>query len=221
MCARIAGILAPLISLLDVYHPSIPMVIFGSLPFLGGALTFLLPETRNTELQDHTEVPVDESLCVYVFIFSYMTDALLIKISRRIKFALNFLSSIFIHRGSKAAIIENGLNEEQEMSLKSTKLWDLFFFYKMVYVWKAGEDKQQCDCLLLTFQETCLYFIDWNTFLLYFCILSLIWNVNTHFVFIIKHCRIQLFHHTLCSHGHCCYSHTEFPGKSLLLLLNE
>ncbi|XP_065114186.1 solute carrier family 22 member 13b [Paramisgurnus dabryanus] len=61
MCARIAGILAPLIGLLDVYHPSIPMVIFGSLPFLGGALTYLLPETRNTELQDHTEVHTDKS----------------------------------------------------------------------------------------------------------------------------------------------------------------
>ncbi|KAA0704765.1 Solute carrier family 22 member 13 [Triplophysa tibetana] len=86
MCARIAGILAPLIGLLDVYHPAIPMVIFGTLPFLGGALTFLLPETRNTELQDHTEVPVDESMA------------------------------------SKKAIIENGLNEEQEMSFKSSKL---------------------------------------------------------------------------------------------------
>lgn len=62
MCARVAGILAPLIGLLNVYHHSIPMVIFGSLPFVGGALTFLLPETLNTELQDHTDIPVDESM---------------------------------------------------------------------------------------------------------------------------------------------------------------
>ncbi|XP_073686953.1 solute carrier family 22 member 13-like [Garra rufa] len=61
MCARVAGILAPLIGLLDVYHPAIPMVIFGSLPFVGGALTFLLPETLNMELQDHTEVPMDDN----------------------------------------------------------------------------------------------------------------------------------------------------------------
>uniref|UniRef100_A0A8C1K3T9 Solute carrier family 22 member 13b n=1 Tax=Cyprinus carpio TaxID=7962 RepID=A0A8C1K3T9_CYPCA len=63
MCARVAGILAPLIGLLDVYHPAIPMVIFGSLPFVGGALTFLLPETLNTDLQDHTEVPMDDNMC--------------------------------------------------------------------------------------------------------------------------------------------------------------
>ncbi|XP_051737876.1 solute carrier family 22 member 13b [Ctenopharyngodon idella] len=86
MCARVAGILAPLIGLLDVYHPAIPMVIYGSLPFVGGALTFLLPETLNTELQDHTDVTVDESM------------------------------------GSKKASIENGLNQEQEMTLRSTKL---------------------------------------------------------------------------------------------------
>ncbi|KAK2870023.1 hypothetical protein QQF64_022019 [Cirrhinus molitorella] len=86
MCARVAGILAPLIGLLDVYHPAIPMVIYGSLPFVGGALTFLLPETLNMELQDHTEVPVDDST------------------------------------GTEKAIIENGLNQEQEMALKSTKL---------------------------------------------------------------------------------------------------
>ncbi|TRY85535.1 hypothetical protein DNTS_033067 [Danionella cerebrum] len=60
MCARVAGILAPLIGLLDMYHPAIPMVIYGTLPFLGGALTFLLPETLNTELQDHTELPEDD-----------------------------------------------------------------------------------------------------------------------------------------------------------------
>ncbi|XP_029600369.1 solute carrier family 22 member 13b [Salmo trutta] len=55
MCARVAGILAPLIRLLEVYHYSIPMLIYGILPFLGGGLCFMLPETLNTELQDHTE----------------------------------------------------------------------------------------------------------------------------------------------------------------------
>lgn len=55
MCARVGGILAPLIGLLDVYHHAIPMLIYGSLPFLGGALCFLLPETLNTELVDHTD----------------------------------------------------------------------------------------------------------------------------------------------------------------------
>ncbi|XP_038828961.1 solute carrier family 22 member 13-like [Salvelinus namaycush] len=55
MCARVAGILAPLIRLLEVYHYSIPMLIYGIMPFLGGGLCFMLPETLNTELQDHTE----------------------------------------------------------------------------------------------------------------------------------------------------------------------
>ncbi|KAM6977674.1 solute carrier family 22 member 13b [Aplochiton taeniatus] len=55
MCARVAGILAPLIRLLEVYHYTIPMLIYGILPFLGGGLCFLLPETLNTELQDHAE----------------------------------------------------------------------------------------------------------------------------------------------------------------------
>ncbi|XP_016328667.1 solute carrier family 22 member 13b [Sinocyclocheilus anshuiensis] len=86
MCARVAGILAPLIGLLDVYHPAIPMVIYGSLPFVGGPLTFLLPETLNTDLQDHTDVPVDDNM------------------------------------GSEKASIESGLNQEQEMSRRSTKL---------------------------------------------------------------------------------------------------
>uniref|UniRef100_A0A672QVG3 Solute carrier family 22 member 13b n=1 Tax=Sinocyclocheilus grahami TaxID=75366 RepID=A0A672QVG3_SINGR len=65
MFARVAGILAPLIGLLDVYHPAIPMVIYDTLPFV----TFLLPETLNTDLQDHTDVPVEDSMCVYTLIF--------------------------------------------------------------------------------------------------------------------------------------------------------
>ncbi|CAH2281957.1 solute carrier family 22 member 13-like [Pelobates cultripes] len=54
MAARVAGITSPLISLLDKYHPAIPMAIFGSGPVIGGLLCFLLPETRNKELADHT-----------------------------------------------------------------------------------------------------------------------------------------------------------------------
>ncbi|XP_075068277.1 solute carrier family 22 member 13-like [Mixophyes fleayi] len=55
MTARVAGIIAPLISLLDKYHPAIPMSIYGSGPVIGGLLCFLLPETRNMDLQDHTD----------------------------------------------------------------------------------------------------------------------------------------------------------------------
>uniref|UniRef100_A0A8C5F3T8 Solute carrier family 22 member 13b n=1 Tax=Gadus morhua TaxID=8049 RepID=A0A8C5F3T8_GADMO len=55
MCGRIGAILAPLIRLLQVYHPAIPMVLYGTFPLIGGLLCFLLPETLNMELQDHTE----------------------------------------------------------------------------------------------------------------------------------------------------------------------
>uniref|UniRef100_A0A8D2LJG9 Major facilitator superfamily (MFS) profile domain-containing protein n=1 Tax=Varanus komodoensis TaxID=61221 RepID=A0A8D2LJG9_VARKO len=54
MSARTAGILSPLVGLLDKYHPAIPMSIFGSTAVLGGILCFLLPETRNKDLQDNT-----------------------------------------------------------------------------------------------------------------------------------------------------------------------
>ncbi|CAG5896003.1 solute carrier family 22 member 13b [Menidia menidia] len=57
MCARVAGILAPLIRLLDVYHHTIPMLIYGTVPIVAGGLCVLLPETRNVELQDHAEIP--------------------------------------------------------------------------------------------------------------------------------------------------------------------
>ncbi|XP_032407569.1 solute carrier family 22 member 13-like isoform X1 [Xiphophorus hellerii] len=55
MCARVAGILAPLIRLLDVYHYIIPMLIYGTVPIVAGGLCVLLPETRNAELQDLAE----------------------------------------------------------------------------------------------------------------------------------------------------------------------
>nr|XP_034985386.1 solute carrier family 22 member 13-like [Zootoca vivipara] len=54
MAARIGGILAPLVGLLDKFHPAIPMVIFGGIALAGGILCFFLPETRNQDLQDDT-----------------------------------------------------------------------------------------------------------------------------------------------------------------------
>ncbi|XP_021414074.2 solute carrier family 22 member 13 isoform X3 [Oncorhynchus mykiss] len=59
MCARGAGILVPLMHLLEVYHQALPMLICGLLPFIGGGLCFLLPETLNTELQDYID-PLEE-----------------------------------------------------------------------------------------------------------------------------------------------------------------
>ncbi|XP_048826930.1 solute carrier family 22 member 13b [Brienomyrus brachyistius] len=62
MAARVAGILAPLIRLLEVYHHSIPMIIYGVSPLIGGALCILLPETLNAELMDHTHALADEEV---------------------------------------------------------------------------------------------------------------------------------------------------------------
>lgn len=56
MCSRVAGILAPLIRLLKIYHYSIPMVIYGVIPIVAGGFCLLLPETLNVELQDVAEV---------------------------------------------------------------------------------------------------------------------------------------------------------------------
>ncbi|KAJ0059581.1 hypothetical protein NL108_001957, partial [Boleophthalmus pectinirostris] len=56
MCARVAGILAPLIRLLDKYQFFLPMLIYGTVPILAGALSLMLPETLHVELQDHTEM---------------------------------------------------------------------------------------------------------------------------------------------------------------------
>ncbi|XP_053568918.1 solute carrier family 22 member 13 [Bombina bombina] len=55
MTARVAGILAPLIGLLSKYHSAIPMAIYGSGPVICGVLCFLLPETRDKDLQDFTQ----------------------------------------------------------------------------------------------------------------------------------------------------------------------
>ncbi|XP_078521381.1 solute carrier family 22 member 13-like isoform X2 [Lissotriton helveticus] len=62
--ARVAGIIAPLLSLLNKYHEAIPMAIYGSLPIVGGLLCFLLPETRNKELQDRTDESIDDQRSV-------------------------------------------------------------------------------------------------------------------------------------------------------------
>lgn len=60
MWARVAGILAPLIRLLDSYRHFIPMLIYGTVPILAGGLCLMLPETLNVELQDHTETQTPE-----------------------------------------------------------------------------------------------------------------------------------------------------------------
>ncbi|XP_074549423.1 solute carrier family 22 member 13-like [Halichoeres trimaculatus] len=55
MCARMGGILAPLVRLLDTFHQIIPMLIYGLIPIAAGGFCWLLPETLNVHLQDHAE----------------------------------------------------------------------------------------------------------------------------------------------------------------------
>lgn len=56
VCGRMAGILSPLVTLLGVYHYSIPLLVYGIVPIVAGGFCLLLPETVNVELQDHAEV---------------------------------------------------------------------------------------------------------------------------------------------------------------------
>ncbi|KFV66338.1 Solute carrier family 22 member 13, partial [Dryobates pubescens] len=60
MSARVAGIIAPLIRLLEEFHHAIPMAVFGSPPVLVGLLCFLLPETRGNELADNTGAAIPQ-----------------------------------------------------------------------------------------------------------------------------------------------------------------
>ncbi|GAA6218560.1 organic cation transporter protein-like [Lates japonicus] len=55
MCARIGGVLAPMLYLLRSISPQAPMVLCGLCPLLGSALTLLLPETANKPLPDTIE----------------------------------------------------------------------------------------------------------------------------------------------------------------------
>ncbi|XP_042331635.1 solute carrier family 22 member 13-like [Sceloporus undulatus] len=62
MAARVAGILSPLVGLLDKIHPAIPMSLLGATALIGGVLCFFLPETRDKDLQDDTNVKSTSSV---------------------------------------------------------------------------------------------------------------------------------------------------------------
>ncbi|XP_016528623.1 solute carrier family 22 member 13-like [Poecilia formosa] len=69
MCARVAGILSPLVRLLEVYHYSVPMVVYGIIPRAAGGFCLLLPETLNVEFQEVTVIgrrisgPLEDQRC--------------------------------------------------------------------------------------------------------------------------------------------------------------
>lgn len=52
MFARMGGVLAPIINMLQNQSPITPLVIFGTTPLLGAALALMLPETANKPLPD-------------------------------------------------------------------------------------------------------------------------------------------------------------------------
>lgn len=52
VASRAGGLVAPLLNMLEIYHKSIPTVVFSSITIISGALCFLLPETRRKELPD-------------------------------------------------------------------------------------------------------------------------------------------------------------------------
>lgn len=52
MCARVGGVIAPIISLLRNISHHAPMVVFGLCPLIGAALTMFLPETAHRPLPD-------------------------------------------------------------------------------------------------------------------------------------------------------------------------
>uniref|UniRef100_A0A8C6XMU5 Major facilitator superfamily (MFS) profile domain-containing protein n=1 Tax=Naja naja TaxID=35670 RepID=A0A8C6XMU5_NAJNA len=62
ICARVAGILAPLLGMLARYHAAIPMFTCGSLALIAGILCFFLPETCNKDLQDLIPEPKPASV---------------------------------------------------------------------------------------------------------------------------------------------------------------
>ncbi|XP_073704342.1 solute carrier family 22 member 13-like [Garra rufa] len=53
--ARAASMLSPVVNMLEIYHFTIPTLVFGSLALVSGITAFLLPEIRRTELPSSTE----------------------------------------------------------------------------------------------------------------------------------------------------------------------
>ncbi|XP_068779739.1 solute carrier family 22 member 6-A-like isoform X2 [Struthio camelus] len=53
--ARVGGIVAPLVKMMDEYYPFLPPVVYGAAPIMSAVAASLLPETLNTPLPDTIE----------------------------------------------------------------------------------------------------------------------------------------------------------------------
>ncbi|KAG7257108.1 hypothetical protein CRUP_026250 [Coryphaenoides rupestris] len=60
-CARVGGVLALVVHLLQDYHVHTPMILFGLGSLIGSALTLLLPETANQSLPEPIEDVEEDS----------------------------------------------------------------------------------------------------------------------------------------------------------------
>lgn len=60
-CARVGGVLAPVVLLQQAYHVHTPMIVFGLGCVIGSALTLLLPETANQPLPETIEDVEEDS----------------------------------------------------------------------------------------------------------------------------------------------------------------
>eukprot|EP00094_Tigriopus_californicus_P007288 TCALIF_07015-PA protein Name:"Similar to SLC22A12 Solute carrier family 22 member 12 (Homo sapiens)" AED:0.45 eAED:0.45 QI:94/1/1/1/1/0.5/2/7/77 len=50
--ARVGAILSPWVAMLDVYHPFVPIVVYGLLAFSAGLAVLVFPETKGGKLPD-------------------------------------------------------------------------------------------------------------------------------------------------------------------------
>lgn len=125
MCARIAGILAPLVRLLDMFHQSIPMVIYGLIPLAAGGLCWLLPETLNVQLQDHAQKTWVQ------FLNLTRKQTVSFRNDKRLSFVLHFRNTL-----------DGSVVNETEPS-DETKFW--FFVVSLSpFCWQRCENYPKC-----------------------------------------------------------------------------
>lgn len=64
--ARLGALIAPFVPLLNYYHPAIPMLLFGLVSVIGGALILFLPETMGRKLPDSISEAINISTSINI-----------------------------------------------------------------------------------------------------------------------------------------------------------